>query len=291
VADIPHVPPMPGRMRQWWERETRLPSGGSPIARIAQMWRRRDVFVLLVTRELKLKYEESILGYAWSLVEPLLLIGVYWLVFAHVARLHIPHYPLFVAAGMMPWLMFNGSLSSAVSSLKGNAGIIRTVNLPREIYGLAEIAAETIEYLLSLPVVFVVAAAYRVSPNLRFLALLPAAIVLEIFLVVGIGFLLSALNTLLRDVQRILRVVLRVLFYLSPVVYPTNRLHGAGAEIYTWNPLVGIIELNRAVFYPHQVRWSTLMTHLEHSVIGCAVLFVVGWALFMRLERPVLKEL
>ena len=291
MADIPHAPAVPGRLRQWWEKETRLPSGGSPIARIAQMWRRRDVFRLLVSRELKLKYEESILGYAWSLVEPLLLIGVYWLIFAHVARLNIRHYPLFVAAGMMPWLMFNGSLSSAVTSLKGNAGIIRTVNLPREIYGLAEIAAETIEYLLSLPVVFVVAALYHVAPTPRFLAWLPAAIVLEIFLVTGIGFFLSALNTLLRDVQRILRVILRVLFYLSPVVYPTNRLHGIGAEIYTWNPLVGIIELNRAVFYPHQVRWSTLATHLSHSVLVTAILFVLGWVLFMRLERPVLKEL
>jgi ABC-2 type transport system permease protein len=261
------------------------------VARIAQIWRRRDVYVLLVARGLKLKYEQSVLGYAWSLIEPLMLIGVYWIIFAHVARLGIRHYPLFVASGMMAWLMFNGSLSTAVGSLKGNAGIIRTINLPREIYGLAEVTAELIEYLLSLPVVVVVALAYRDGPDWKYVAMLPLAIVLELVLVTGIGFFLSALNTLLRDVQRILRVVLRVLFYLSPVVYPASRLHGIGAQIYAWNPLVGVIEINRAVFYPDLVKWDTLMTHLLHSVIGSVVFFVLGWALFIRLERPVLKEL
>jgi ABC-2 type transport system permease protein len=277
--------------RLWWDYEVRRPTGGGPIARVCQIYRRREVLRELVQRGLKVKYAQSILGYAWSLVEPALLVAIYWVIFGHVARLSIQHYPLFIAAAMMPWLYFNGTLSSATTALKSNAGIIRTINLPREIYPLSIVGQECAEFIFSLPVVFVVGFGYGVTPS-RWLVWLPVAIAIETVLVAGFALLLSALNTILRDIQRILRVALRVMFYLSPVVYPASRIHGIGATIYKFNPLVGIFELNRAIWYPHYgISRQVLLQHVLISAVVALAFFILGWWTFTRLERPMLKEL
>jgi ABC-2 type transport system permease protein len=277
--------------RLWWDYERERLSGGGPVARATQVYRRRAVLLQLVARGLKIQYSDSLLGYAWSLVEPLLLIAVYWVVFGHVARLNIQHYPLFIASAIMPWLYYNGTLSQATGALRENSGIIRTVALPREIYPLSVVGQQMVEYLLSLPVVFVVGLAYGVPPS-RYLAWFPLSLALETVLVAGCAFLLSALNALLRDVQKILRVVLRVTFYLTPIVYPASRIPGGIAgTLYQLNPLVGILELNRAIWYPGLMSSGALAQQATISAVGAVIVFVAGWVVFVSLERQVLKEL
>jgi ABC-2 type transport system permease protein len=291
VAELSEPIGLGASWRLWWDFERRRPTGGGPIARIFQISRRHEVLRELVARGLKVKYSQSLLGYAWSLVEPLLLIGIYWVVFAHVARLSIPHYPLFIASAMMPWLYFNGTLSGSTTALKQNAGIIRTINLPREVYPLSIVGEQVVEFILSLPVVFAVGFLFGVVPS-RWLVWLPVAIVIETVLVTGFALLLSALNTILRDIQRILRVTLRVMFYLSPVVYPTTKITGPVAAIYKLNPLVGIFELNRAVWYPHYgLSTTVLYQHVLISATVSVAIFAIGWWTFISLERPMLKEL
>ena len=277
--------------RAWWDYERQRPIGGSPVARISQISRRWEVLRELVVRGLKARYSGSFLGYAWSIVQPLLLIGIYWLIFGQVARLNIQHYPLFIAAGMMPWLYFNKTLTQSMSSLTSNSGIIRTINLPREIFPLSDIGIQAIEYLLSLPVVFVFGFAFGVLPS-RYLVLLPLSVLLETMLVTGAALFLAVTNTLFRDVQQLMRVVLRVWFYLSPIVYPANKFHGLASTIYTLNPLVGIVELNRLVWYPSYLTTnSTVLQHVIFSAVGAVVFLVGGWWTFISLERTALKEL
>jgi len=290
VTQAEHPQGLAVAWRLWWDYERERLIGGGPVARVNQIIRRQAVLRQLIARGLKLQYSQSVLGYAWSLVEPLLLIGVYWVVFGHVARLNLPNYPLFIAAAMMPWLFFNGSLSQSTSSLKGNAGIIRTISLPREIYPLATVGEQAVEYLLSLPVVFVVGALYGVAPS-RYLLWLPLAFVVQTVLVTGCALFLSALNAMLRDVSKILRVILRVMFYLTPVVYPASRLHGSAAALYHLNPLVGILEVNRAIWYPNLVSAPALLRDFSISVVGALLMFAIGWIVFISLERSVLKEL
>lgn len=277
--------------RLWWDYERGRLIGGGPLARINQIRRRSNVLYELIARGLKVQYRESFLGYAWSLLEPTLLIGVYWIVFGRVARLGLPHYPLFLAAAIMPWMFFNSTLQQSTASLKSNAGLIRTVTLPREIYPLSTVGEQGVEYLLSLPVVFIVGALYGIWPS-RYILWLPAVIVVEVVLVTGLALLISTLTALLRDVSKILRIILRVMFYLSPVLYPSSRVNsGIGATLYQLNPLVGILQLSRAIWYPNQIPAGTLLVEFLVSV-GWAVFFlIVGWWTFISLERHVLKEL
>jgi ABC-2 type transport system permease protein len=274
-------------LRQWWDLEQRRPTGGSVAARAAQLWRRRDVLKVLLLRDLKRKYAVSYLGYAWTLLEPALLIAIYWLVWGHVGRLNIEHYPLFIATAMMPWLWFRQAVGSATSAIYGNKRLVTSISLPREIYPVSGMLTRTVEFFISLPLVWALAAAYRTPPS-RYAFVLPLAILLELTLITGVSLLISSLATLFRDVERAMQAFMRVLFYLTPVIYPTGRLHGSIHLLFVLNPLVGIFDLNRAVFFPDTPITGQMVAI---SIIGSVFFLVVGWAVFMRLEKSMLKEL
>lgn len=291
MTQVEHPPGLAAQWRLWWRYERARAIGGGPIARVNQIRRRSNVLRELVARGLKVQYRESFLGYAWSLVEPLLLIAVYWVVFGRVARLGTPAYPLFIAAGIMPWSFFNGTLSKSTASLRSNSGLVRTVTLPREIYPLAVVGEQGVEYLLSLPVVFVVGAIYGIWPSV-YIAWLPVTILVETVLVTGFALMLSAMNALLRDVSKILRVALRVMFYLSPILYPASRVSKTSfAFLYQLNPMVGILQLARATWYPGLISSRALYMQFAISTLEAIAFLAIGWWTFITLERHVLKEL
>jgi ABC-2 type transport system permease protein len=258
-----------------------------PLAdRLLGIWYRRDVLRMLTERGLKAKYSQSVLGYAWSLIEPAMLIVTYFLLLKVFHRSY-PDYPLFVGSTVLAWQWFNGTVTASLTSLRRNSRLITSVNLPREIYPLSDVAQEAIEYLLSLPVLLVVAAFYGVKPS-GFLLALPVVLVLQLLLCTGFALLVAALNTVLRDVQRGIGIVLRLMFYTVPVLYPLYNLNGAARRIASVNPLVGILEVQRAIWFPaYWTGWRPVW----FSVIGSLVIFVAGFVVFTRVERTVLKEL
>jgi ABC-2 type transport system permease protein len=288
VAELEHRPSLLGGLRDWWEQETRRPTGGSPAARVAQLNRRRNVLGMLVIRDLKKKYESSYLGYAWTIIEPALLIGIYYLVFKRVAKLRYEDYTLFIATAMMPWLWFRNVVNGASNVITQNSRLVSSMNLPREIYPVALTLTEGVEYLLTLPLVWVIAAFYGDGPT-HYLVFLPFAMLIELVMLLGIALLMSALTTLFHDIERVLGSFLRILFYLTPVIYPSGRINNAVAhKIFVLDPLVGIFELNRKVFFPKIPVTAGMVTT---SIVGALFFFIVGWAVFIRLERPMLKEL
>jgi ABC-2 type transport system permease protein len=260
---------------------------GIPIAdRLYDVWLRRDVLRMLVERGLKSKYASSVLGYAWSLIEPAMFILTYFLLLKIFHRSY-PMYPLFVGSTVLAWQWFNGTVTSSLSSLRSNARLITSVNLPREIYPLADAAQKAVEYFLSLPILLVVALLYRATPS-YYTILLPLALLLQIMICVGMALLVSALNTVLRDVQRGIGIVLRMMFYLIPVLYPLQRLPPKYQALEALNPLTGILEMQRAVWFPgYWTGWQPVI----NSIIGACIVLVGGFSVFARTERTVLKEL
>ena len=288
MTEVEHRPSPFGSLREWWEQELRRPTGGSPAARIAQLNRRRNVLRMLVIRDLKKRYENSYLGYAWTLFEPAMLLGIYFLVFHNLAKFTQPDFLLFMACALMPWLWFRNTIRGASSVITGNSRLVTSINLPREIYPLALALTEGIEYLITLPLVGALAVAYGREPH-WYLALLPLVMLLQLIFVSGAALLMSALATMFNDIDRILSSLLRVLFYLTPVIYPTGRIHNAIAQkFFVLDPLVGIFELHRKVFYPHTPVTAYMLTV---SIVGSLLVFVLGWAVFIRFERAMLKEL
>ena len=254
------------------------------------MARKRNVLGMLVARDLKKKYESSYLGYAWTLLEPAMLVGIYWLVFKRIVRFDIDDYILFIATALMPWLWFRNCVSGASNVITQNSKLVSSISMPREIYPVALVLTEGVEFLATLPLVWIIAAIYGDPPS-HYLVFLPLIILLQLILVTGVALLMSALTTLFNDIERVVSSFLRVLFYLTPVIYPTGRIStvsGLAHKFYVLDPLVGIFEMHRKVFYPDTQVTATMMTT---SIVGALLLFVIGWAVFIRLERPMLKEL
>jgi ABC-2 type transport system permease protein len=268
-------------------------------ASVAEVWSHRNALSLLVRRDLAVKYQQSVLGYFWSLIEPLAMGMIYWFVFGvlYGTGQHLgpakDSYPLFLITGIFAWMWTNSAISEATTALTGQARLITTMRVPREVFPLGRVIGRFAEYLAGLPVLIALAAYFRELHFGMNLLALPLAILLLVVLLTGAALLLSSLNVLLADVDRLMRLVTRLLFYATPITYPLALVNNSGMPgwmktLYEFNPLVGIYQLFHAVWYPSEFPSTGL---LLTSIVGSVVLFFGGWWIFRTLEPAVLKEL
>jgi ABC-2 type transport system permease protein len=276
------VPPLSSRRRSHRLSPTSLFS--RPVA----LWQRRRALQLLVVRDLKVRYASSALGYVWSILEPLLLGLTYWFIFTQIFHRTVGEDPyiVFLLAGIFPWTWFNGAVGDTAKALRNEAKLVRSTNVPRELWILRVVVSKGIEFAFSLPVLLAFALLYRAPVHWQLVYVVPAALLMAV-LCLGIGLLLSPLVVLLEDLDRIVRLILRLGFYASPIVFTVRDVPSQFKSFFAANPLAGILELCRAGFFPSQLSW----THVEHSIVISAGVLGVGWLVFARLERTVLKEI
>lgn len=263
------------------------------LSRVRSIVARRQVLGLLISRDLKLKYANTALGYFWSVLDPLLMAGVYWFVFDVIFTRNVGQEPyiLFLVLGLLPWYWASGVISDAARALTRDARLVRSSNLSREIWVLRVVGSKGIEFLLSLPVALLFVLIFRREPSAYLLAW-PLAILLQTVFLVGVGLILAPLTVLFNDIERLIRVLTRIMFYLSPVIYGVQDVYVDVVpewlqRIYVLNPLSGIFDLYRAAFFP------TFFAGWHEVAVAAAVSFAflaVGMAVFSRLEGPVLKE-
>ncbi len=258
------------------------------IARPRALWHRRRAVQLLVTRDLKVRYASSALGYLWSVLEPLLLAGIYWFIFTQVFTRTVGTEPylVFLLAGLLPWTWFNGAVTDAARALHTEAKLVRSTNVPREVWVVRVVLSKGVEFLLSLPVLFLFALLYRAPVDWHLVLLVPAVLLMAV-LALGVGLLLAPLVVLVRDLERVVRIALRLGFYASPVIFAVEDVPAPFDTLFAVNPLAGVFELCRAGFFPGAVQWGLVGL----SVVVSVVLLLVGWLVFARLERTVLKEI
>lgn len=268
---------------------------------LVAVWTNRNVLRVLIRRDLAVKYQQSVLGYLWSLIEPLGLGAIYWFVFGVLySRDTTRHlgsaadsYPLYLAAGIFAWMWVSSALGEATKALTGQAKLITTMKMPREVFPIGRVAGRFAEYLAGFPILILLALVFGQFGGAVSLLALPLAVLLQAALLVGVALLLSSLNVLLRDVERIMRLVTRVLFYATPIIYPlalveTSPMPEWVKLLYQVNPLVGIFQLHHAVWYPDEFPGAGM---LAWSAASSLLVLLAGWWVFRRLEPAVLKEL
>jgi ABC-2 type transport system permease protein len=258
------------------------------VARPMALWQRRRAIRLLVARDLKVRYASSALGYVWSVLEPLLMAGIYWFIFTQVftRTVGVEPYIVFLLAGLLPWTWFSGAVTDAARSLHAEAKLVRSTNVPREVWVVRVVLSKGVEFLLSLPVLFLFAFIYGAQVDWQLVLLIPAVLLMAT-LVLGVGLLLAPLVVLVRDLERIVRIALRLGFYASPVIFAVQDVPEPLDAAFAFNPLAGIFELCRAGFFPGVVDWG----HVGLSAAVSVGLLLLGWCVFARLERIVLKEI
>ena len=255
----------------------------------------RRVLWLLVRRDLRLRYSGAALGYGWTVLEPLLMTLVYALVFGVLLparKIAETPYMLFLVVGVLSWNWFQSALVEGCRSLSGEAKIVRTANVPRTVWVARTVIAKMLEFIFALPIVVLIIVFYRHPVHWQ-IVLFPLGLIMQVVLCYGFGLLLAPLTVIADDVVRIVRIALRVGFYLTPVLYSLNNLGAADgygwlAEVAKFTPMAAILTLYRAGLWPQDLY--TWPVYVVTSVMTIVIL-LLGRVVFTRLEGTVLKEI
>lgn len=257
---------------------------GSPRRYLHSLW-------LLSARDLRVRYSTSALGYLWSVLDPLVMSGIYWFVFTQVFQrgdIGASPYIVFLITGLLPWVWFNSAVSDLTKAFQRDARLVRSTSIPRSIWVNRIVLSKGVEFAFSVPVLilFAVFAVPRVELNWLIL-LFPAGVVLQTVLLVGLGLLVAPLCALWGDLERTTRLILRALFYASPIIYGLPDLPSPFREIAVFNPLSGIFSAYRAGLFPEEFDPAAFGIAAAMSFAFLAL----GVLVFRRLEPAVLKEL
>lgn len=274
------------------------------MSRLREYADARELTLNLTLRELRSRYKKSVLGWTWSLLNPISTMLIFTLVFSFFLRVHPPvghpsglnSFALFLLCGLLPWNFLSGGMGTSVESLLTNTNLIKKVYFPREVIVFSTVLSLFVTFLIEMSVLTV---AFELVGNnvLPWLPLVFALMVVESLLVVGIGLILSMLNVYFRDVKHFVNISLQALFYSMPIVYPISVVpktaHPLGVKIpfrtiYMLNPLVRMVQAFRAVMY--DLRFPAAGDVLYELAWGVAICALGLWV-FRRFERRVAEEL
>ncbi|MFW6068527.1 MAG: ABC transporter permease [Chloroflexota bacterium] len=246
-----------------------------------------DLLRELVTREMKLRYKESLLGVAWSLLNPLLQLLVLSFVFRYVLPLEIDNYTSFLFIGLLVWNWFQTSLISATTTIVDSRSLIKRPGLPIPILPVVSVMANLLHFLLALPVL----ALFLLLTGVDFqgtMLLLPIVIVIQFLFTLSLAYFLATFHVSFRDTQHLVGVFLMLLFYLSPIFYEPGAIPQRFQFLYRLNPVLHLVEAYRAILmYGTQPDWTALLALL----LASSLLLFLGYRLFLRASYFFVEEL
>ena len=243
----------------------------------------------IAVRDLKLRYSNSMLGIVWSFFNPLLMTLVYTVVFTFMLRdSGILKYPVYILAGLLPWNFFNLAALGAISVVTANGHLIGRLYFPREILPISVVASNTVNFLIALVLLFIFILIYQV-PLTLYALWLPVIIVIQIILSIGVGLFLSAIHVFFRDTQQIMEVLLLAWFFVTPILYPLERIRPVTRPfVLLLNPLAALIVNYRNILY------QGAPPDLGVLAVTCAealLALTLGFAVFRRLSPSFAEEL
>src|SRR5215210_1456941 len=222
---------------------------------LLDIYRYRDLVFALVARELKVRYRRSAIGFLWTMLQPLLMMLVLQVVFSSLFRVSLDfgNYPVYALSGLLFWNFFSQSIVASMNSLRGNAPLLRKLPVPKEVFPLATVISGVINLCLALVPLLLILLVTRhpLTPALLFL---PVSILLAATFTLGAGLLLSPLSVFFSDVIELIGVVLSILMYLTPVIYPMSILHDSKfLPVVRFNPVRSILEVFRDPIYQGEI--------------------------------------
>lgn len=254
---------------------------------IVEVWKYRHLLYMLVVRDLKTRYKNSAFGIAWSFLQPLGMMVVLTFAFTVINKgpSDLTHYNVFVLSGYLAWTFFSTAIISGAGSVVANSALVKKVYFPRLVLPISVVFSNLINYLLALPM-FLVVAVISGHPLTWMLALLPAVILLQVILSIGMAFMLSTLNVFYRDTQFILEVAMLALFFLTPIWYDVSkarpiRIFGHTEDMALWlrrfNPMASLVNIYQDLMYHGRL---TDFDFWFRTGVTALIVFVVGYIIF-----------
>lgn len=265
------------------ERIVLRPSSGWSSLELGDIWKYRELLFFLTWRELKVRYQQTLLGAAWAIIQPLMQMIVFTFIFGGIARMSsegIP-YPIFSYTALLPWGLFAKSLTDAGRSMVMNRNMITKIYFPRLIIPISSVFSGLVDFAIAFVILLGLMVYYHITPT-RAILLLPAFMLLAIVAALGVGLWLSAMNVQYRDVGHVLPFLTQFWMFVTPVIYPASRIPAKWQLLYSLNPMTGVVE---------GFRWALLGTSgaptsmMAVSAAISVILLIGGLFYFRRMER------
>ncbi|MCA0352833.1 MAG: ABC transporter permease [Chloroflexi bacterium] len=220
------------------------------VDKVRELWEYRELIRNLVLRDLRSRYKNSALGYVWSLLNPLLMISIFYLIFGLLLNSNIRHFHIFLMVALLPWNYFIGGMAEGMMSVISNANLVKKVYFPREILPITTLISNLVNFMLALPIMFLIMFITG-APIKATLLLMPVIIVIESMFILGMILFLSSVIVFYRDVSHIMGIVLQLWFFITPVFYPLDNIASANyAKLVRWlNPMASIVDFYRDIAY------------------------------------------
>ncbi len=250
---------------------------------LGELWRYRELIYFLTWRDIKVRYKQAVLGVGWAVLQPLLTVLIFTVIFGILLKTPsqgLP-YPLFALSALLPWQLFATALQRSSVSLVGNANLITKIYFPRLAIPLSTVLAALVDFGVSFIVLLMVMIYYGAWPGWRILWILPI-VLLTLVTALSVGLWLSALNVQYRDIQHMVPFIIQVWMYASPIVYPIETIpEGLWRSLYGLNPMVGVIQ---------GFRWALLGGNppdltMVVSMGVVLILLITGVYYFRRMEK------
>ena len=237
----------------------------------------------LVIKDFKGKYKTLSLGAIWALLNPLLMMAVYMIVFAYLLKFKIPNYAMFLLAGIIPWSFLQSGWGNGTTSILDNAELIKKSNFPREILVMASIISNAIDFLVSFIMLFIFMIIFKIQPT-WYLLFIPLIIILQFFFILGLSLITSALQIKFRDTRYILDVLLRIGFYVTPIIYSIQMVPERFHRLYLLNPMVGFTMLYRKTIL-NQEAFLISRNVVLYTIAFTMIALLVGYFIFKKYKK------
>lgn len=247
----------------------------------------RELIRILTVSDLKVKYQSSALGFAWSLLNPLLMMLVLYLVFSNVFKANQDYFALYLLIGIVSWRFLANGTSSSMMAIVGKPSLVTKIYIPRQVLVLSTVLSSFISSLLEFLVLFVLIVIFgvKLSPNIL---LFPFIYIIYFVLVYGVSLALAALYVYYRDLNQIWEVLLQLGFFLAPVVYPLTTVPAQYLNIYMLNPVTNFMQIYRDILLYAQ---TPSLVSIAFVLVSAIISLAAGAAVFKRLERRFAEEL
>ncbi len=252
---------------------------------LAELWAYRELLYFFVWRDIKVRYKQTLIGAGWAVLQPLLAMTIFTLIFGMLAKIPsdgLP-YPVFYFCALLPWMYFAGALATATNTIVDHQRVITKVFFPRVLLPVSAVLAGLLDLAIGFVLLLGMLAYYGMVPTIH-MALLPLFVLLALATALGVGLWLSALNALYRDVRYVVPFVVQIWMFASPVVYPASLVPVEWRWLYGLNPMAGVIEGFRwAVTGSGEAPGTTLLA----SSLAVLLILVSGLFYFQRMESKI----
>lgn len=251
---------------------------------LGELWQFRDLFLIFVWRNLKVRYKQTFLGVAWVILQPVLTTVIFTIFFGNLAKISsgdLPYF-LFVFLGLVYWNFFSSALTAASNSLIENENIIKKAYFPKIILPISSVLTSIVDFVVNFTLLLILILANGYLPSVWSILLVPVSLLITAITASGLGLLLASLNVKYRDVRYVLPFFIQILIFLTPVIYPTSIVRPLGKLILGLNPLTGVIESSRIVLT--QIGHFQPLSLIISSLVSL-LCFFIGLSYFKHTEK------